>query len=183
MSGVCQQQSRFHRDRNATKDRPWELTESLSASSYQITATLWKLLNILHSFLCCHSGCGIIVLISIEKITSVQPWRDCYWQFKKLFFPNVICLNRIASVRSAPPCFSPLLIPHFPVLCPRWYACYSTRRCVCSAHKFPVLKLHCSLDFCFVCFFLVWEFLFLILTPVWPLTHDLCAFGGGGPLN
>lgn len=32
-SGVCQQQSRFHRYRNASTDWLWEFTESISASS------------------------------------------------------------------------------------------------------------------------------------------------------
>lgn len=57
----------------------------------------------------------IIVLISIEKITSGRLDDVAI----ALFFPDIICLNRIASVHSAPSCFSPLLIPRFPVLCPR----------------------------------------------------------------
>lgn len=57
-SGVCQQQSRFRRDRNANKGRLWEFTESVSTSSYQLTATLWKISDIQRCFLCFHGECS-----------------------------------------------------------------------------------------------------------------------------
>lgn len=144
--------------------------------------------NILHRFLCCHDGCGYYCPHKNRKDHISAVLTMLLFSLRKgqkkiaLFFPNVICLNRIVSVHSAPSCFSPLLIPYFPVLCPRWHTCYSTHRCVCSAHRFPVLKLTFAtlfLSIFFSCVFLGWEFPFLILTPVWPLTHDLCTFGGG----
>ena len=59
-SGVCQQQSRFRCYRNVNTDWLWEVTESISASSYPLTAQIVKTSpqHPAQLSLCFHKDCG-----------------------------------------------------------------------------------------------------------------------------